>query len=153
MRLFWVGVMLTPLLLGSIAEAAQTKVVVRAKAKDAKFIGSLMGALVIIRDSETGEVLARGFTTGGTGDTRKIMVDPLKRGQPITDDATAKFEARIELSEAKLVTIEVLAPYGQRQSMTTNTVQIWLIPGKDVSGRDRRRCLRFLRGHSLAAAA
>lgn len=51
-----------------ISEATQTKITVRAKAKDAKFIGSTMaGALVVIKDSDTGEVLAKGFTTGGTG--------------------------------------------------------------------------------------
>jgi hypothetical protein len=124
---------LVSLLAGGVAEAAPTKVVVRAKAKDAKFIGSSMGgAFVVLRDRDTGEVLAKGFTTGGTGNTQKIMADPLRRGASITDEDTAKFEAVVDLSEPKLITIEVHAPYGQWQSITKNTAQLWLIPGRDV---------------------
>jgi hypothetical protein len=123
------------LLLAGVSEAVQTKIIVRAKAKDAKFIGSMMGgALVVIRDSDTGEVLARGFTSGGTGDTRKIMTEPLKRGVSITDQSAAKFEAVLDINEPKLVTIEVSAPYAQRQSLAKNTTQVWLIPGKDITG-------------------
>ena len=121
--------------IGVIAEGAQTKITIRAKAKDAKFIGTTMGgALVVIKDPETGEVLAKGFTTGGTGNTQKIMVDPIRRGVPISDNTAAKFEATLDITEPKLVSIEVYSPYGQRQSMTKNTSQIWLIPGKDVIG-------------------
>jgi hypothetical protein len=122
-------------LLAGVSEAVQTRVVVRAKAKDAKFIGSTMGgALVVIRDSDTGEVLARGFTSGGTGDTRKIMMEPLKRGVSVIDKSAAEFEAVLDISEPKLVTIAVSAPYAQRQSLAQNTVQVWLIPGKDITG-------------------
>jgi hypothetical protein len=128
-------VMLVCLLLGGVSEAVQTKVVVRAKARDAKFIGSTMaGALVVIRDAETGEILAKGFTTGGTGNTERIMVEPHKRGVPIADASSAGFETSIDISEPKLVTIEVFSPYGQRQSMTENSVQMWLIPGKNITG-------------------
>jgi hypothetical protein len=123
------------LLLAGVSEAVQTKVIVRAKAKDAKFIGSMMGgALVVIRDSDTGEALAKGFTSGGTGDTRKIMMEPLKRGASITDQSAAKFEAVLDIDEPKLVTIEVSAPYAQRQSLEKNSTQVWLIPGKDITG-------------------
>jgi hypothetical protein len=132
-RLFLI--LLSCLLLVGVSEAVQTRVIVRAKAKDAKFIGSMMGgALVVIRDSDTGEVLARGFTSGGTGDTRKIMMEPLKRGVSITDKSAAKFEAVLDISEPKLVTIEVSAPYAQRQSLENNSTQVWLIPGKDITG-------------------
>jgi hypothetical protein len=128
-------IVLAFLLLAGVSQAVQTKVVVRAKAKDAKFIGSMMGgAFVVIRDSDTGEVLARGFTSGGTGDTRKIMMEPLKRGASIADQSAAKFEAVIDISEPKLVTIEVSAPYAQRHSLAKNSTQVWLIPGKDITG-------------------
>jgi hypothetical protein len=128
-------VMLACLLLGGVSEAVQTKVVVRAKARDAKFIGSTMaGALVVVKDAETGEILAKGFTTGGTGNTERIMVEPRKRGVPIADASSAGFETSIDISEPKLVTIEIFSPYGQRQSMTENSVQTWLIPGKNITG-------------------
>jgi hypothetical protein len=132
-RLFLI--LMACLLLAGVSEAVQTRVVVRAKAKDAKFIGSTMGgALVVITDSDTGEVLARGFTSGGTGDTRKIMMEPLKRGVSVTDESAAEYEAVLDISEPKLVTIAVSAPYAQRQSLAKNTVQVWLIPGKDITG-------------------
>jgi hypothetical protein len=126
---------LLSLLFGGISEGVQTKVVVRARSKDAKFIGSTMGgALIVMKDAETGELLAKGFTTGGTGNTRRIMTEPVKRGMPIADEETAKFETSVDITEPRLVTIEVLSPYAQRQSMTKNTTQVWLIPGKDITG-------------------
>ncbi len=122
-------------LFAGVSEATQTKITVRAKAKDAKFIGSTMaGAIVIIKDSETGEVLAKGVTTGETGNTQKIMSEPIRRGVPISDNSAAKFETTLDIAEPKFVTIEIYAPYGQRQSMSKNTTQIWLIPGKNITG-------------------
>ncbi len=123
-------------LIGGISEATPTKVVVRAKAKDAKFIGTMMGgALVVIRNSETGEILARGMIEGGTGDTKKIMLEPVRRDVPITDDSTAKFETVIDIAEPVLATIEVTAPYGQRQSAVKTSSQVWLIPGKNIENQ------------------
>jgi hypothetical protein len=121
--------------LAGIGEAAETRMIVRAKSKDAKFIGTSMGgAWVVIRESETGKVLAQGMTEGGTGDTRRIMVEPGKRGVPLSDPTTAKFEAKIDIAEPLLVTVEVQAPYGQRHSTVKSSTQIWLLPGKDLLG-------------------
>ena len=54
--------------------AVPTDITVRVRAKDAKFVGDTMGgARVTIRDAETGELLAKGVTTGTTGDTSLIM--------------------------------------------------------------------------------
>jgi hypothetical protein len=118
-----------------VAEAAETKVVVRAKSKDAKFIGTSMGgAQVTIRRNDDGRVLAQGVTQGGTGDTARLMVDPMQRGKPLADANTAKFEASIDIGTPTLVTVEVSAPVGQPQSRITTSTQIWLIPGKHVVG-------------------
>lgn len=118
-----------------ISEAVPTKVTVRAKAKDAKFIGTSMGgALVIVRDTETGSILAKGLTEGSTGNTNRIMIEPVKRGSRLSDDATAKADLTVDIDEPRLVTVEVHAPYSQRQSMTLNTLQVWLLPGKHITG-------------------
>ena len=118
-----------------ISSAVPTTVTVRAKSKDAKFIGSSMGgALVVIRDAEDGEILAKGLTTGGTGDTQRIMVEPAKRGVTVSDASTAKFEATLDISEPKFVTIEVSGPMGQKQSIAKSTTQVWLLPGKNIAG-------------------
>ncbi len=118
-----------------VCEAADTTVVVRAKSKDGKFIGSSMGgAWVMIRDAVTGRMLAQGLTEGGTGDTKRLMVESLKRGALLSDPTAAKFEATLDIDEPLLVTIDVRAPFGQRQAMVTTSTQVWLIPGKHLLG-------------------
>jgi len=132
-KLFFTAVLL--LAFAGLSSAVPTTLTVRARSKDAKFIGSSMGgALVIIRDAETGEILAKGLTTGGTGDTQKIMVEPVKRGTQISDANTAKYEATLDISEPKFVTIEVSGPMGQKQSIAKSTTQVWLLPGGNIGG-------------------
>jgi len=115
--------------------AEQTKIIVRVKAKDAKFIGTSMGgARVVIRDSDTGAILAQGLTTGGTGNTDRIMRLPWQRRVWLSDEKTAKFETTLDIPEPTLVTIEATGPRSQRQAAITSSTQIWLIPGKPVDG-------------------
>ena len=115
--------------------ATPTKIIVRAKAKDAKFIGtSVGGAMVIIRNTTTGEILAKGITAGSTGNTKLIMRTPKERYQAMSDDRTAKFEATIDIAAPTFVTIQVMAPYNKKQARITAQTQVWLIPGKDIIG-------------------
>lgn len=134
-KMFLCG-LLTAMVLGAgISEAVQTHLTVRARSKDAKFIGTSMGgALITIKDSETGKVLAEGLTAGGTGNTQKIMIEPKTRFGRIADDATAKFETVIDISEPTLLTVDVDAPYGLKPNMVRSSTQIWMIPGKDITG-------------------
>jgi hypothetical protein len=129
-------ILLTLILVLSISiQAQETKVVVRAKAKDAKFIGSSIGgALIIIKDAITGELLATGHTTGSTGNTTLIMKEDHKRNVGITEASTAKFETTISIDEPTFVTIEALAPANAKNSLVTAQTQVWLIPGKDLIG-------------------
>jgi hypothetical protein len=130
-----VGIGLAATLVAGVCGATETRVMVRARSKDAKFIGTSMGgALVVIRKADTGEVLASGLTSGGTGDTKRIMIEPLARGARITDASTAGFEAKLDLAEPTFVTVEVSGPMGQRESTAKATVQSWLIPGRHVAG-------------------
>jgi hypothetical protein len=111
-----------------------TEVVVRAKARDGKFIGSSVGgAWVRIRDADSGAVLAEGLTEGETGNTELIMREPHRRHIRIADGAAA-FRAVLELGEPTLVTVEVSAPHIKRQARTLSQTQVWLIPGKPISG-------------------
>lgn len=119
----------------SIAHATETKIVVRAMAKDAMFIGTSMGgAKIIIRKVESGTILAQGITKGGTGNPVTLMQEPRKRGTPLSDASTAKFEASLDLSEPTLVSVEALAPYSQRQALIKVSTQLWLLPGRDING-------------------
>lgn len=123
------------LLICSYAQATETKVVVRAKAKDAKFIGSsLGGAYVIIRNTVNQEVLAEGVTTGSTGNTNLIMKTPIERGRSIVDKQTAKFLATVDIDEPTFVSIEVLSPVNHKQARVSVSTQLWLIPGKHILG-------------------
>ncbi len=117
-----------------LACAIPTHVLVRVKAKDAKFIGTSMGgALVTIKDAYTGELLTKGFTSGGTGDTHLIMKTPKTRGMTIGKGA-ARFDGIIDIDEPKLIEISVKAPYAQRQAMQEMTLTTWVIPGRDIAG-------------------
>ncbi|UII20360.1 hypothetical protein [Fulvivirga ligni] len=115
--------------------ATPTKILVRAKAKDAKFIGSSIGgAQVIIRNAATAEIMASGKTAGSTGNTSLIMKEPHERYKNISDAETAKFEATINIDEPVFLTVEVIAPFNQPQSAVHASTQVWLIPGKDIDG-------------------
>jgi len=117
------------------AQAQTTKVVIRARAKDAKFIGTpIGGAYVIVRDDLTGEILAKGLTTGASGNTDVILKNPILRGKTITDSATAKFVATVNITEPTFADIEVIAPVNRRNGTVKATTQVWLIPGKDILG-------------------
>ncbi|MBD0825473.1 hypothetical protein ICJ85_15770 [Aestuariibaculum marinum] len=113
--------------------ATETKIVVRVKAKDAKFIGSsLGGAYVIIRNNQTDEILAQGKTKGSTGNTDLIMNTPHQRGQAISDSNTAKFVATIDIDEPTFVTVEAFSPITNKQARINASTQLWLIPGKHI---------------------
>lgn len=112
-----------------------TQLTVRAKAKDAKFIGtSIGGAMVIVRDALTGEILAQGRTEGSTGNTGLIMNTPHERYTQLAVEGTAAFTTTLDIEEPRLLTVEAHAPYTSRQARILASTQIWLIPGKDISG-------------------
>ncbi|MDX1672520.1 MAG: hypothetical protein R3211_09270 [Balneolaceae bacterium] len=116
-------------------EQPATKLVVRAIARDAKFIGSSMGgALIVVREAETGTMLARGFTAGSTGDTGRLMRTDRTRQMQLSTPGAALFETSLAIEEPTFVTIEATAPHAQRQSHATVSTQLWMIPGKDITG-------------------
>jgi len=149
-KVFVVLVALTGLLSYGMSEAVQTKLVVRAKSKDAKFVGTKMGgARVVITDTETGKVLANGLTAGGTGSTQKIMIEPKTRFGTIAEGA-AKFETSIDIDEPTLITIDVEGPYMHKENLIKSSTQIWLIPGRDIVGEG---VIIEIPGFSVDAAA
>lgn len=127
----------TLLLLGftlSAQEAQDTKVIVRTKAKDAKFIGTSMGgSMILIKDATTGEILSKGLTKGGTGNTGLIMNTPKERYLEIGEGAAA-FETTLSITKPQFVTIEALAPVNQKNATVFAQTQVWLIPGKHIDG-------------------
>ncbi|MCB7480765.1 hypothetical protein [Christiangramia sediminis] len=115
--------------------AQETNVMIRAKAKDAKFIGSSIGgAKILVKDALTGEVMAEGITSGSTGNTDIIMNQDWKRGENLSDENTAGFNAGLNIKKPKFITIEAYAPVNKKQAEVMSSTQLWVIPGKDIAG-------------------
>ena len=130
---FWVIVALMMISLSAIA--AETQIMVRAKAVDSKFIGTSVGGIrTIVEDAETGEILDEGWINGGTGDTALLMETPLKRGVPQTDDKTAGFLAKVDIDTPRLLRFKLIGPYGYQQAYQEASVTSWVVPGKDILG-------------------
>ena len=121
--------------LAATAQAEPTHVMVRAQSLDAKFIGTHMGGVrVVLRDAATGSVLAKGITSGGTGDTAAIMKAPRTRGAPIAGGDTAGFDAVLDIARPTLVSVEAFGPIGKPAASIKVASSLWVIPGRDVGG-------------------
>lgn len=130
-RIFIIVLLLT----SGLIKAQETSVMIRVKSKDAKFIGSSIGgAKVLVRDHLTGEILAEGLTKGSTGNTETIMKKPRERGQRLTDDSTAGYNAILKLEQPTFVTVEAFAPINKKQALVKSSTQLWVIPGKNITG-------------------
>ena len=119
------------------AKAEPTTIVVRVMAKDAKFIGTETGgAQVTLRDADSGEVLAQGLTSGGTGNTPKIMTDPRARRDALSDDSAAKFTATLDIARPRRITATAIGPMELKDAALTVSSTQWVLPGKSISGGD-----------------
>lgn len=117
------------------AFATETKLMVRAKAKDAKFVGSSIGgAHIIVRNTLNGEILAEGNTVGSTGNTDRIMKSAHERYTQLSDDKTAGFLAVVDIDVPTFVRVEVISPINKRNAQVHASTELWLIPGKDILG-------------------
>jgi hypothetical protein len=117
--------------------AEETRITVRILSKDAKFIGTSMGgARVVIRDVESGEILAQGLTRGGTGDTDLIMREDWQRHRPISSEGAAAFTAVIDLDEPRRLEVSAYGPLGQLQSANRVSATQWVVPGKHIEQGD-----------------
>ena len=123
------------LLFGLAVQAEPTHIVVRARSLDAKFIGDHTGGVhVTLTDATTGQVLASGDISGGTGDTARIMKTPLQRGQVLSDAKTAGFAATLDLTQPTLIRLEARGPLGKPAAAITVSSMMWVAPGHDVMG-------------------
>lgn len=114
----------------------ETKVMIRAVARDAKVIGQHVGgAKITVRDVSTGEILAQGMQQAGTGDTDLIMKKPHTRGMTIfnTPDASG-YMAVLHLDKPTVVEITAEGPLGSPQATQRASKTLLLVPGEDVLG-------------------
>jgi hypothetical protein len=118
------------------AQAISTQIIVHVKAKDAQFIGTSMGGVLItIKNAQTGELLAKGKTSGGTGSTDRIMTT-LSHGVPMSNENAAKFTATLDIDEPVLVEVAAQGPLKPQQAANRVSVTQWVVPGKNITGGD-----------------
>ena len=121
--------------LNNVALAKETAIMIRAKAVDAKFIGTSVGGVrVVIHDSETGELLDEGWIKGDTGSTDTLIKTPITRGENLSTESTAGYLAHLDIDTPKQVKITLFAPYAYRQSLQEASITTWVIPGEDMIG-------------------
>ena len=114
----------------------ETKVMIRAVARDAKVIGTHVGgAKITVKDAATGQVLAQGIQQGGTGDTDVIMKKPHTRGMALYNGGDASgFLAVLHLDKPTVVEISAEGPLGNSQATQRSSKTMLLVPGEDVLG-------------------
>src|SRR5713226_2601420 len=109
----------------------ETKVMVRAIARDAKIIGKAVGgARITIREASSGKVLAEGMLQDGTGDTALIIEKPHVRGEKIYDTPGASgFLAVLNLERPTVVEVTAEGPLGSPEATQRASKTMPLVPG------------------------
>lgn len=118
------------------AAAVETIITVRAISRDAKVMGTKVGgARITVRDAKSGKLLVKGVQMGGTGDTKKIMVEPHPRNGEVYSAAEAgAFEARLDIDEPTWVEITAEGPLAYKQSTAKASKTLLVMPGRHVYG-------------------
>lgn len=118
------------------ATRAVTQVVTHVVTRDAKLIGSAVGGVrVTIADAATGRVLAQGLHEGSTGDTRRIVTEPRRRGESIfATEGAARWTASLALGAPMLVDITAEGPLAYPDQMARASKRVLLVPGRHVEG-------------------
>lgn len=129
-----IGALLASTPLAALAEP--TPLTIRVLSLGGKFIGSGMGgARIVVRDARTQQILAQGVTSGGTGDTKRIMAGG-PRNAALADESTAAFRTVVDLAEPTLLEVEAYGPAAQLQSALSARSQRWVLPGHGVAAGD-----------------
>lgn len=111
-----------------------TQIDVRVIAKFGKYLGDdIGGALVTISDAKTGELLAQGKTSGGSG-VANLMDIPVTRAQILTVEGASVFTATLDLDEPRLIKVDAYGPLAALASANTVSQTQWVYPGRDITG-------------------
>jgi len=117
------------------AFAVPTSITVRARANDAKFIGTAVGGLeVTVKDFYSGRILASGTISGGTGDTDLLMKRPIARGEAIAAAGAAGFTATLNIKEPRKLLVELDGPMSAGGNIHKESKTVWLVPGENMTG-------------------
>lgn len=123
------------LFFAAAAAAEPTRIAVRVLSRDAKFVGSSMGGvLVTLRDAQSGELLASGTTTGSTGDTALTMHAHGGRRAVLADENAAVWRTTLDLSQPRQIEVSASGPQGQVQAGNRVSATQWVVPGRHLDG-------------------
>ena len=122
------------------AAAEETPLTVHVISQGAKFIGDSMGGVqVTVENATTGELLAEGTTTGGTGDTGRIMKTAHKRGAQLSTEGAAQYRTMLDLDAPTKIEVTAHGPLAQEQAANTVSATQWVLPGKGIDAGDAWR--------------
>jgi hypothetical protein len=111
-----------------------TQIDVRVVANYGKYLGNdIGGARVTIEDARTGELLAQGTTTGGSG-VANLMEIPLTRAQVLPVAEASVFSATLDLEAPRRLRVTAFGPNAVRGSANSASLTQWVYPGKDIVG-------------------
>lgn len=123
----------------------RTKIAVRVQANGGKYLGDdIGGAWVTIRNSQTGEILASGVTSGDSGGisdeyvpnaSRRAIVTPGDTWQihwVVPTPTTSCFSAELTLDHPAMLEISVFGATGGLQTAHKAVTTAWAVPGNDI---------------------
>lgn len=123
------------MLWATVAAATPTSLTVRVRAHDAKFVGSGVGDVqVTVRDFVNHEVVASGFITGDTGNTRTLMEAPRERTTKLADSDSAAYAVTLDIDTPRKLLVEVDGPLSAGIDAHHASMTTWLIPGVNIDG-------------------
>ncbi|MDO8732566.1 MAG: hypothetical protein Q7L55_08360 [Actinomycetota bacterium] len=119
----------------SFAVEAPSQLTVRIQANSAKWVSSeVSGALVVVKDAITGQVLQTGKVVGTSGDTAAIMNDPRTPLQPTpTLDAAASVTFNFAFNSPRRLFVEAYGPLVGPTPVSQTSAPIWIVPGDKQS--------------------
>jgi len=126
---------------GAFAQAAEsqavpTRLTVHVVAQDAKLIQDAVGgAEVIVRDADSGAVLAQGMQRGNSGSTDKIMRQAHGRSETIyAVPGAGVYSTTLQLTQPTRIEVTAEGPFDYPQARQTASATLLMVPGQDVSG-------------------
>lgn len=119
------------------ATAEDTDIEVRVLARGAKFLPGFRDSVrITLRDADTGQVLATGFTQGGTGNTGRILTGERGTIRQVDEDGAAVFRTTLDIDRAHRVRLEAEGPLHQPQASARVTSTQWVLPGRHITQGD-----------------
>ncbi len=112
----------------------QTQIDVRVIARGGKYLGDdIGGALITIRDAQTGEMLASGRTAGGSG-LPNLMEISVTQAEVLPVDQASVFNASLDIDEPRLIRVTAYGPLAAQQSANRVSLTQWIYPRRNIAG-------------------